>query len=715
MKYLVDFHQDATEQQINDYISTNNLTVLKVYDNFDKVYVVEGSAEPPANSIVTYVKDDSHVAITPLGEMAEMNQYYGAFNPTLPDITINTQTTQDWWKNFSLGNPEFTEPTTTISRKGKNVSVYLMDSGLMASHPEFVGADITNLYTVTPGNFNDTNGHGTALASVIVGNTCGITQAKLKVVKIFDSSHTTRQSEVLDALDAILNDVLSSPRQLAVVNCSWAISKNEYIESKMRELYNNNILIIAAAGNSGTEIQNVTPASMAEALAVGSYNQNLLPSNFSNYSDTSHISYTPGATNAGDLDGWAPGEQIYTASLNGGYGYGAGTSLSAAIASAIFAYNISDMVYSDGTHVEYLEHENIVELVHWTFRRNGILDLSDPKYMTSVNSIATIIDYLETTIVSPPDYLEGKARVGELSYIIRVYNARLTSALEIVTPLPNNFYISPDGLLTGKPTAAEGPTDGSPYKEYNLQFKRTYNSEAGAMSGTTEDVTVKLLVIGENVDVNTIPEDDPNLDILLLEATCSGFALQACELITGTCPDSCGGGTTCCGSSKFDTICGCVSGGGGTCFSGETLITMADHSTKPMKDIRDGDEILSYNFTTNSHETNIVEHIHIRKDRKIFEYTLSDGSRLVTTDDHPLYVINKGWCSVNPTLTMQGYKGLRNNLVSLVSVGDVLLNEAGTGLEIVSIKRSNYKGIVYTFNNKHKSSPNYYANGILAF
>jgi len=134
-----------------------------------------------------------------------------------------------------------------------------------------------------------------------------------------------------------------------------------------------------------------------------------------------------------------------------------------------------------------------------------------------------------------------------------------------------------------------------------------------------------------------------------------------------------------------------------------------------MKHVRDGDKILAYNFETKTNEENIVEHIHIRTNRDMYEYILNNGTVLTVTDDHPLYVIDKGWCSMNPKLSVRGYKSLRPDLVGKIEVGDKLHHKDGTPVEILDIRVSSYSKAVYTFNNKFKTSPAYYANGVLAY
>lgn len=155
------------------------------------------------------------------------------------------------------------------------------------------------------------------------------------------------------------------------------------------------------------------------------------------------------------------------------------------------------------------------------------------------------------------------------------------------------------------------------------------------------------------------------------------------------------------------------SGGGGCCFSGDTLITMSDHSTKPINTIEVGDEILSYNFDTEELETNEVSQIITRVNRVMFEYVLQNGIRIKASDDHPLFVLGKGFSSMNPALTMEGYKSLTD--VAMIAAGDSLVDKNGNAIQINQIVPIDYPHIVYTINNRYKSSPTFFANGVLTY
>lgn len=557
MKYLVDFHHGATESDINQYMSENNCTVLKEWDNFDKVYLVETPNTPPVTNIVERLALDEGLAIRPMDSIV-INPFWGTHNdPSNQTINVTVGNTQDWWKNYSYSNPVFDATTLTLSRLGQNFDIYLMDSGIEASHPEFANANIINLYSVDSNDFSDHIGHGTALASVMVGATCGITNANLKIVKITDPNVTTMLSDVLNALDLIISDHIDNT--YAVVNCSWVIPKNEYVEHKFRILADEGVFIMAAAGNNGTSIEDVTPASMMEALTIGAYNQNLTPCNFSNYTGGSIINVNgESSVNHGELDGWAPGEMIYAAGLNGTYGYTAGTSIATAIASAILASNLSWHLDSTGIVIPGYRGTIVSTAVPgsntYIMARKDLLDLSDPKYANSVNLIATIKDRNTLTVQQAVDEHVMFARVNQATILPRVYEPTLTKQIEFITPLPNNFTLLPDGRIYAVADSSQGPNSGESYVIYNSSFIRT------SLNDQAETITLQIYVFPENFVPESLPPEDQALYIRLTGpgGDCSGFPTTQCDLASSPvdCIDNCG--SQCCGGSSKSTLqCTC--------------------------------------------------------------------------------------------------------------------------------------------------------------
>lgn len=560
MQYLIDFINTATEQDISQYLSENGCTVLKEWDNFDKVFLVETNSVPNKTAIVERLIEETSVAIVPHDIMMVDQQHNCHQHNDYPTISVDTNDQKDWWKNFSYLQPKFEAEPLILSRLGQNITVYLMDSGILDTHPEFAGRNVTKLYSVTPGDFTDYNGHGTALGSLIVGNTCGITDAKLKVVKIFDPNHATLQSEFLDALDAIINDHVDNT--FAIINASWSIPKNEWVEHKLALAVDEGIFVLAAAGNTGVPIEDVTPASMMEVVTIGAYNTDLMPCDFSNY--TGPASTGQGTVNHGALDGWAPGEQIWAASLDGTYYYISGTSAATAITSAITACNLEWYTDEEGNREWFLNQLVLNSFTNeWTndkpnmnhangliFARYDMLEYNDPKYNDSINRLATIMDHCLRIKPQPADEMSIISRVGQENKPL-IFSPPLTKSIEPLDPMPPNFYLSSMGNVVVRPTEENAPAAGEHYRLYTLRFNRI------GIDDVSEIFTLYVYVLNEDKDVSEIPEDDPIIPITLL-VNCSGLLCKPGS--TTACSDTCGYLGCCAGYKSIDLNCRCNPG-----------------------------------------------------------------------------------------------------------------------------------------------------------
>lgn len=376
MRYIIDFTNTASQSDIDSYLSSIQATILKTFASFEKVYLIDSNTTPLQSSIVESVINDEDSPISLLS-------YPTAPNFEYPEITLSTSLVADWWKVASVNSISFISDTVKYERRGQYADVYIVDSGIQKEHSEFEFADIIELFSFN-GDFTDYNGHGTGLASLISGKTCGLTQSRLLSVKIFQNGVNTHQSDILSALDCIVQRVLVHQNRFHVVNMSWAISKNSYIENKIQQLLTLGVAVVCAAGNSGIPIDNVTPASMQDVITVGAYTQDFTPCNFSNY--TGNLATTQGQVNYGEIDIWAPGELINIALINGSYSLNAGTSLSSAIQTAALAYNSDGFFYADGTFPSFM-YNKMSQLEVFRSRRN--LLVLEGVYSSSKNSVTT--------------------------------------------------------------------------------------------------------------------------------------------------------------------------------------------------------------------------------------------------------------------------------------------------------------------------------------
>ena len=492
MKYIVDFVNSATEEQINEFLSSNGCTTISVFSAFDKCYLVDAVSKPPVAEIIESVIDDSETVMTPLSYDSNSQ------------VTVDLTSEDEWWKTASLPNIDLSSGSYTFNRRGNNAHVYMMDSGINASHLDFEDADITNLYSYN-NDFQDYNGHGTALASVISGKTCGMTRAPIKSVKVFQAGVPTYQSHFLAALDSIYTDVVANPGIFSVVNMSWSIAKNTYIENKIRRLTSINVVVICAAGNSGVPIADVTPASMPEVYVVGSYDRNLSPCNFSNYS--SAIETTAGETNYGAHFMWAPGEHIRAATSNG-YEFVAGTSVSAAIATAVATHNSFMFINSAGV-LNYKSRINMGNSMAYTRTLRGILELTG-NYTNSYNKVAGFITVKygdSPTIGLTNNGQKITVKSGE-EFDIELISPRYGTSCTLISEIPTGL-VQQDTYLVGSII-----TDS--YYVKKIDYQRTL------YDGVVETCAIFLYVTADGYTPESIPVEDQILEVSVLLAQCCG-------------------------------------------------------------------------------------------------------------------------------------------------------------------------------------------------
>lgn len=102
------------------------------------------------------------------------------------------------------------------------------------------------------------------------------------------------------------------------------------------------------------------------------------------------------------------------------------------------------------------------------------------------------------------------------------------------------------------------------------------------------------------------------------------------------------------------------------CFLKGTKITMSNGTTKPIEDLRIGDEVLSYNFEKQRTESAVIIELAQAVHNRLVELDF-EGTKIVCTDDHPYYSSSSGWISLNPQKT-KIYKNM--DKVNRLKIGD---------------------------------------------
>lgn len=229
----------------------------------------------------------------------------------------------------------------TPANTGTGSHVYLVDTGLYSAHEQFTGRNINNLYSNFDSDFSDNSGHGTAVASVIIGNTQGVAKdATLHVVKLFDVDQgSITIGEIMNALDAILvHHNNNNPGKAKAVCLPWTTPQNNFLDNKITEMNASNLVVVASAGNDGVDVNTVSPAGVDSVITVGAYNADFEVTTFTNVPWTNPT--TAYFNNYGAaLDIFTLGVDISVAVTSSPTEYAAvsGTSISAGIVAGVVA------------------------------------------------------------------------------------------------------------------------------------------------------------------------------------------------------------------------------------------------------------------------------------------------------------------------------------------------------------------------------------------
>ena len=146
------------------------------------------------------------------------------------------------------------------------------------------------------------------------------------------------------------------------------------------------------------------------------------------------------------------------------------------------------------------------------------------------------------------------------------------------------------------------------------------------------------------------------------------------------------------------------------CFVAGTLISMADGSSKPIEQVKIGDEVISFNESTKEKEIKKVLSTNSPVHNDIVTYELQNGETLSCTFDHPIYSSNLDLLSFSPAKTNSTYD--IDSVVKEVNAGIKVLDIDSNSVEITNISSNedeNVQTYIFTVEDNH----NFYANGIL--
>lgn len=238
-----------------------------------------------------------------------------------------------------------------IKNGGQNVNVYIIDTGIEVTHPEFSGRAEWGYNAIDGSPDKDEHGHGTHCAGTIGGKSTGVAKgARVIAVKVLDDKGNGLTSNMISGIEYVMNDhkrrkeeyylnmnkknkyfrfsdlendyMQNAPK--AVVNMSVGGSKSIALNIAVEyAIKHGDIHFSIAAGNEASNACNFSPGSAKHSLTIGAIDNNTIVAPFSNTGSCVDL-YAPGV----DIRSAWPGHQYKTIS---------GTSMATPHASGIMA------------------------------------------------------------------------------------------------------------------------------------------------------------------------------------------------------------------------------------------------------------------------------------------------------------------------------------------------------------------------------------------
>jgi len=189
------------------------------------------------------------------------------------------------------------------STAGQGVIAYVLDTGIYIQHTDFSGR-ATFGWKAEPGwSDTDGNGHGTHVASTIVGIAYGVARAATTIgVKVLGDNGSGSWAGVIGGTDWTIGQYVGH-RRPSVINMSLGGGFNAAVNAAVDAAVNAGVVVAVAAGNSNNDACGLSPAGADEVLTVGSTDVGVQETDIRSY----FSSYGP------CLEVFAPGSDITAA------------------------------------------------------------------------------------------------------------------------------------------------------------------------------------------------------------------------------------------------------------------------------------------------------------------------------------------------------------------------------------------------------------------
>ena len=223
---------------------------------------------------------------------------------------------------------------------GKDVDVYIMDSGVKVDHNDFENRAFHGKnFCLNSPSIEDKDGHGTHVAGIVAGSKYGVAKkANIIAVKVIEDDGYGYNSQLLRGIDWAYRRTKVKNKK-GVVNLSLGSELSEVVNEAIKKA-SDRLLFVVSAGNENDDSCLYSPASSTHAITVASSDVRDQISEFSNFGKCVNI-YAPGEDILSDCIGPTSDDTaVYS-----------GTSMASPHVAGLAAYIMSSMDYFDDLNV----------------------------------------------------------------------------------------------------------------------------------------------------------------------------------------------------------------------------------------------------------------------------------------------------------------------------------------------------------------------------
>lgn len=171
--------------------------------------------------------------------------------------------------------------TFSYTNTGEGVKAYIIDTGVRTTHADFGGRASSGFDAVDGGTADDCHGHGTHVAGTVGGTTYGVAKkVSLIAVRVLDCGGSGSISGVVAGVNWVTQNHGTGP---AIANMSLGGGASDALDQAVAAAVASGVTYAVAAGNSGDDACNYSPARTLTALTVNASGRTDARASFSNY------------------------------------------------------------------------------------------------------------------------------------------------------------------------------------------------------------------------------------------------------------------------------------------------------------------------------------------------------------------------------------------------------------------------------------------------